>query len=449
MLPEQHYSASGHQIKGASKYRSSWTIPIVYTIFFIIFFQEPFIRLFPDTHIRYIDEFFVGTVFSAALIYSIISRKVSVIFLITIFAIFYMVIISYAGSPRGISTIFKQSIINWKFFIFSIACIYILKRGGKGRSFIYFFFFLFAVSLLGFLMNWIFQERFLEIFGVSPMYRNNILRIQGFQIKPNDLALHLSIIYLYVVLLTKYSHSASFLLLTSVVFFSLIYMTGSRTALSIIPLTLLMYILFKKKWAVLLAVSVAATIMMVYFSGALIDMIEMTGDNINELRNIEDTKYIRGIMIYYGAKLMMDNFPIGTGSATFGTVESKGSPVYDSLGLSGMNFFEDMIGVYDSNLASIMGEFGVAGILLFYISLFAIYRRAILISGNNSNKRLYLVILLIFSLLVSVVNPLFMYSYNGLLFAIAFFLVGFDNGKHKLKPTLLSIGRPPTGGHAE
>ncbi len=432
----------------STKNNGLWILCFLYIIILIIFFQEPFIKLFPDTHIRYLDELFIGAILFSALIHSLILRVFTHVLLITLFAIIYMTIISYAGSPRGLSTIFEQSVIHWKFFIFAILFVYILKVDNNGQSFRYFFLLLFAVSLVGFLINWFFQERFLEWFDTNPMYRNDTLRIQGFQLKPNDLALHLSIIYLYVVLLAKHNYSDLVLLFGSAIFFSLIYMTGSRTALSIIPLTLIMYVLFKKKWAVLMAVSIITSIMIIYFNETLIEMIEMTEDNISELSNIESTKYIRGIMIYYGIYLMIDNFPIGTGAATFGTVESKGSPVYDDLGISGMIFFEDMIGVYDSNLASIMGEFGFIGILLFYISLLAIYHRAMRISSYSSNKRLYLRILLLFSILVSVVNPLFMYSYNGLLFAMAFFLVDVKNEKHQSRTIIAGMDKLPSRGYA-
>lgn len=427
-----------HSIKMV-RYRSTLILFAIYAILFFIFFQEPFISIFPNTYTKYIDEMFVVIVLSATILYSIISSKVAPLFLITLFAICYMVIISYLGTPRSLSTIVGQAIIHWKFFIFSIVFIYISKQDPDSHSLRYFFLLLFTISLVGFFMNWTFQEQFLEFFNTKPMYRNDILRVEGFQLKPNDLALHLSIVYLYIVLLTKNSQSDFFLLSASLIFFPIIYMTGSRTALSIIPITLSMYVLLRRKWAAMAVISVAVSIILVYFNEDLAHMIEMTKDNISEIGNIESTKYIRGIMIFYGAKQMVANFPIGTGSATFGTVESKESPVYDDLGLSGMNFFEDMIGIYDSNLASIMGEFGFFGVLLFYFSLFTVYHRAVLVSGGNSNKRLYLIILLFFSLFVSIVNPLFMYSYNGLLFAMAFFLVGIRDERNRFNSIDVSI----------
>ena len=71
------------------------------------------------------------------------------------------------------------------------------------------------------------------------------------------------------------------------------------------------------------------------------DMLDNTMRNIAALEDIDESGYIRGIMIVHGFQLFYDNFPVGTGAATFGSVLSAGSHVYDTLGLADMSFFPE------------------------------------------------------------------------------------------------------------
>ena len=239
----------------------------------------------------------------------------------------------------------------------------------------------------------------------------------------------------------RFSANLANIVFFTALFFLLILITGSRAALAAIPITLLVYFVYTRQWKVLGAMLLMTLFGLVVFSGFVQDMLQRTIKNVSELSDIENSLYIRGIMVYYGFVLLLRYFPIGTGAATFGSVESGGSPVYEDLGLSDMRFFEQMEGIYDSNLATISGEFGAMGLLLFGIALAYVYYRSKARAAGNSRKMLYFRVVLIFMLLVAVVNPLFMYSYNALLFALAF-KVGEVAGDQSLrsKPASRSLG---------
>ena len=151
--------------------------------------------------------------------------------------------------------------------------------------------------------------------------------------------------------------------------------------------------------------------------------ISETQKNISEFQNISVSKYIRGIMIYNGFLLFLIYFPIGSGAATFGSVMSEGSIVYYELGIAGLEFFEDFWGVFDSNLAAILGEFGLIGVFVFGFLYFCCFKRVYSASKNKKVALPYLIIIFIFGLVVLITNPFFMYQYNSLIFLLAIFIV--------------------------
>ena len=406
--------AGGREASGSRFY-----VGMVLLFLLVIFFQEPFIRLFPGSAVKYLDEVFVMAVLVFLVARALVTGKTTPLFLLSCAALAYFVVVSMLGFQSSMERVVVQSIIHWKFFVFLMALDLVQVTDPSGKSIRKLFMAVMALSIAGFLLNLLLQEHFLDFFNVPPAYRAGILRIEGFQLKPNDLGIHLGIIFIYYFVFRFSSNLANIVFFTAS-FFLLILITGSRAALAAIPITLLVYFVYTRQWKVLGAMFLVVLLGLAVFSGFVQDMFQRTIKNISELSDIENSLYIRGIMIYYGFVLLLRHFPIGTGAATFGSVESGGSPVYDDLGLADMRFFEQMEGVYDSNLATISGEFGAMGLLLFGVALAYVYYRSAARAGGDSRKVLYFRIVLIFMLLVAVVNPLFMYSYNALLFALAF-----------------------------
>mgnify|MGYP000524797258 FL=1 len=128
----------------------------------------------------------------------------------------------------------------------------------------------------------------------------------------------------------------------TLIFSVLIFLTGSRSSLIIIFIGLSYYYLFEsfKTKIYLIPVFIFSLLALLSVLGDS-DMLDNTMRNIAALEDIDESGYIRGIMIVHGFQLFYDNFPVGTGAATFGSVLSAGSHVYDTLGLADMSFFPE------------------------------------------------------------------------------------------------------------
>ena len=118
-------------------------------------------------------------------------------------------------------------------------------------------------------------------------------------------------------------------------------------------------------------------------------------------------------------------FPIGSGSATFGTVFSEGSVVYDFYNQGWRTYFTKMIGIFDSNYASVLGEFGVIGLILFTIIIVAMLKKL----KPLINKKMYyvLVFLLWFNFIF---RGLFMSSDLTFLILLSFFFIIYNYEKN-------------------
>ncbi len=358
--------------------------------------------------ITYLDELLFIYI-SVAIFHSIAMLKMDRYVLYITITICYMILISVLINSSSMQNIVLQSFIHMKFFIFYFIVDKYLKYSDLKKI----GWFLFVYTVTGFLLNILMQETFNNIMDESIIYRDGFLRVIGFQGNPNQLGLTIGLFYLFYLWGRKVSLSE--MLLITVIFAVLIFLTGSRSALSIILISLSYYYLFErfKTKIYLVPVFIFSLIGLLSVLGDS-DMLDITVRNIAELENIDDTKYIRGIMMVYGFQLFYDYFPIGTGAATFGSVLSAGSHVYDTLGLAHTYFFLEMKGIYDSNLATIGAEFGFVGILIYGFLLFFIYKQI-----KNENNKPYLLSVITAMLVLSVTYPIFMDAYAAILFVVA------------------------------
>lgn len=392
-----------------------------------IVFQEAMTSL-NLTPIRYVDELLAS--FSFVLIgWHILTRRKNpkIYFLILFGWLFFTAYSFFFGMGSSYISEVLQMLIHFKFFLFYVLFRWVFLNKRCDSQFETVFYWCFIVSVLGIVLNVLLGDRFWGIFAALPNTRDGSYRYEGFQLKPNDVAFLVSLWFLYVAFKASLEKSTIKIAAAFGVSLVLLYLNGSRTALLIYPMVMLAFSFLSLKYrlaSILICLVAIPGIMATDYFQLLL---QKTEGNIGEFSSIESSSYIRAIMIYNGFKLLVNYFPMGTGAGTFGSVMSEGSVVYDQLGIGSMSFFEDMWGVYDSNLATICGEFGFVGLMYFYVLLpFSVYKDVMSLVGEQSYKvryvRFYVMSILFFGLFVSVTNPFFMYQYNSTIFIMAMFL---------------------------
>lgn len=402
----------------------------MWVIYFLVFALSIFVNLqeflvvkFGVSYITYVDELFLILPYILA---PFVIRKWSDTWIFGILLLPFLSVVHacvfgiFVFNDVRLYEIFIQSIINFKFFLYFVFfyCVWLMGEQ-RSRIFVVTFLSCVVLSIFGYAFNFIFPEYFVFSDAAWHIERG---RIGGFQFKPNDLAIFICFLMIFVL----FSFSRG--LWKSVLVFSLvglIYLTSSRTALLIAMVVLLLYMIYLRQYIYLLFLGGCGCVVLLAFNDLIFDsfLVSETVSNFSQLAAVEDTKYIRAIMVYYGLVLGVMFFPLGSGAASFGSVMSEGSPMYQSLGLSQIEFFQKMEGVYDSNTASIIGEYGFLGFFMFFIFAYKIVSQLLRCEH-------YLVFLLVFVLFaISLTQPLFAYHVNSinfmlLLFSLSYFLNG-------------------------
>ncbi|MGJ7562529.1 hypothetical protein ACSFBM_01590 [Variovorax sp. GB1R11] len=365
--------------------------------------------------VGYVDEAFLLVPYVLAA--GLLSRKrngwMLGVLLFPFVSIIYGVLVNgFSYSNIRFANVAVQSFISAKLFLYSLIFFYALKIAGKDSNFFETILRIcLIVSLVGVVFNIINPAGFIYSDFAYELERN---RLVGFQFKPNDLSILAAFSFIFFLLKRKKSmfDKLLFVAVAMIVGFG-----GSRTALLIVLIALGGYLIAFGSYKVfipgfLLAV-LAVLIGWNYLANSF--FFQETLRNFSEFESIDQSQYIRFIMVYYGAYLSAINFPVGVGPANFGTVLSANSPVYEQLGLSGSRFFQELAGIYDSNIASVLGEYGFLGVLTFgYFSK--------KIVGNFSfNPRLKFFLFVAVVIVVSFSQPFFAYQVNSINFLLVIF----------------------------
>lgn len=405
-------------------------------IVFILVFQELLVSLKMD-FMKYTDELIaIIPIMLGFKQWVLHGRTPKVVMYVVLGGIYFWGVSVMLGENRDLFSISIQVLIHFKFFLIYLVFRYgylFLKKYDVLDILNYCLKVSLLVSLLGMVMNIILGDRFFMFFDANIILRDGAYRYEGFQLKPNDVAFVFSFVYFFYSYRFSVDKKWTVYALISIVCVGMVLMNGSRTALIGIMLGW-MALAFKS------AVSRLVGMVMISIVGAGFLMtdyasffINETLKNVGEFSNIDNSNYIRAIMIYYGVKLAGIYFPIGSGAASFGSVMSASSPVYSQLGIAGLSFFEDFWGVYDSNFATIFGEFGLVGLLYFYFFMpIVIYRDIRSISPAwNYDKSRFLFLLFVFGAFLSVTNPFFMYHFSATVFCLSMFLIAMHGDLFK------------------
>ncbi len=332
-------------------------------------FKAFFKWLFNNNIFEYFDEviFLISLiVFLANLFFK---RKVKFIYAtLTIFIIYSIVISLLFGVSGTLFTITAQTFINIKFFIIILAFITVFKNNVTTLN--KFFLLVVSISAFSVLLQLVLGKSFNEIFNVSTFARPNV-RYVGFFTHPNHLAY---VFFLYVAYLLnnkfKYNLRLSnkdwFKILASIV---VIFLADSRTSILAVLIFLFAFYwqLIKRNYNLIIGVIVSSIILVGGYMVLFTSFIDSIISNVKDTLDL-NSHYIRGNMIYLAGLIFFQYFPIGTGASTFGSVLSD-TKVFEMYGQANRYYFKNEIGIYDSNIASIIGEYGFIGIL-FFIGLF-------------------------------------------------------------------------------
>ncbi|GAA0750925.1 hypothetical protein GCM10009433_00350 [Psychroflexus lacisalsi] len=313
----------------------------------------------------------------------------------------YSVVISLIFGVNGnFLEILFQTLISIKFFIILLAFIELFKYNYKTLN--KFFFIVIGFTVFGLLLHLSFGLKFNQWIGISAFARPDT-RYVGFFTHPNHLA-YMMIIYAGYILNNKYKINKNLNfkdLLKILICFIIIILADSRTAMLSIGLLITAFYskYFIKNYKVLLSflfLGFLASIYAYFFTGLL----DSIAQNINQSMDLTSS-YIRGNMIYLSGLISIDYFPIGTGAATFGSVISD-DIVYEIYGQADRYYFKNEQGIYDSNVASIIGEYGVMGIIFFF---FMFYYLLSFLKKISTTKTFVFPIILVF-LFYSITNPM-------------------------------------------
>lgn len=394
----------------------------IFSLIFISLLRRPLSLLISDSILSLIDEVLLISILLFELIRILKTGKVKLFIASYVLLYFYLTVISILfGYNYNILHILVQNLIHIKFFILfgyiyyrkDVIIPYFLKNT---KFFIY-------ILSIGFILSLIYKQKMALYIGMIPDFTSTDFKYSGF-VKANILYLTIFFVYLYKTQEHFYFHNHKKIALNSLIALSILLFLGSRTTL----LAILIVLMITYSKTLIKVISKKAFLIVVFIGFIILNyatpLVSRTLTNFQDSFDLT-SHYIRGIMMHLSILIAQKCFPIGSGSATFGTVFSEGSPVYDYYNQGWRTYFTRMVGIFDSNFASVLGEFGVIGLILFSIIIIGMLKKfKILI-----NKKMYFVLafLLWFNFFF---RGLFMSSDLTFLILLSFFFIIYNYEKN-------------------
>lgn len=345
-------------------------------------------------------------------------------------AVAFLFFISWdAISKRGIVLVLGQVFVHLKLFVYII----FLNAFFRHRLLHLTVMLYLLVTVLFFAYELVFPGLFHEFFDAIVLTRQGEIRPIGIQGHTALLGCALAFLSCYVLSRVEKNNIALKVLILCFIIV-LIYLSSIRTALIILPIFLAWWMKKSIKGFAFVFIFIVAFVFTFKGSDAIDSMAEMTAQNIeNTVDNPVESGYIRGMMIYFSFVLANENFPWGTGASTFGTSSSDNSHVYVELGVDNSSFFIEKEGIYDSNFASVLGEFGYAGCLFYYFLLFIFMAKTV--RGNSEFTYCFYALVVAYS----ISNPVFMNSPTAFLIALLCIAVSINTNASQTKDSKIEM----------
>ena len=261
---------------------------------------------------------------------------------------------------------------------------------------------------------------FNEIFDLPIQNRGGGVRPVGIQADTASLGTTFSIIGCLAIAGFRNSKTTKIIILFMIS--ALILLSSVRAALLLVPLIILWWLKDSIKSFAIAFVLIVIGFFTFKSNNYVDELIDITTQNIEwTVDNPVESGYIRGIMIFFSFEVANERFPVGAGAATYGTVTSDDSHIYAEIGMHNSRFFVEKEGIYDSNLASLLGEFGYLGFVIYLFIFYLVVTTPAKFKKYEQEDEFKFV----FSLLVigyGVATPIFMNTYPA--FILALVLVG-------------------------
>lgn len=394
----------------------------IFLLIFISLLRRPLGLLINESILNLVDEVLLISILLFELINILKTGKVKLFIVSYAFLYIYMTVISVLfGYNDNIVHILVQNLIHIKFFVLfgyiyyrkDVIIPYFLKNA---RFFI-------IILFIGFVLSLIYKQKMATYIGMIPDFTATDFKYSGF-VKANILYITIFFIYLYKTQIHFYFQNHKKIAINTIIALSALLFLGSRTTLLAIGIVLminyskvLIQLITRKAFIIIVS-------MVFLILNYTTPLVSRTLTNFHDSFDLT-SHYIRGIMLHLSVLIAQDYFPIGTGSATFGTVFSEGSVVYDFYNQGWRTYFTRMVGIFDSNFASVLGEFGVIGLILFAIIIVVMLKKLKILI----NKKMYYVLafLLWFNFIF---RGLFMSSDLTFLILFSFFFIIYNYEKN-------------------
>ncbi|MCQ8879474.1 hypothetical protein NQT69_15845 [Pseudoalteromonas shioyasakiensis] len=369
----------------------------------------------------YLDELLMVNALACLAVKSWTDKTAKAFFKIYILSFFLLIVLSINSiGVRSYFSILFQIFIHLKFIVF-FSFLFVFFQGERAKSLVLFFL---VVSLVFMFLNIFTGSLFNAFFDKPLQLRGGFARPIGIQGDTASLGTTLAIAASFYIC-HKENIQIKAKLLLMFLFTVLILLSSVRTALIVLPLIFLWW--FKDSFKTFLLATFFLVVAAFSFksSNYVDELVEITVQNVEwTVENPVESAYIRGIMIFFSFEVANTHFPLGAGAAMYGTVMSDDSPIYTEIGLQDSRFFIEKDGIYDSNFASLLGEFGYLGLLIYLI----LFYKVITLPERLGVAKLSSEFKFVFFLLIlgySIATPIFMNTYPAFwlsLIAVAAYL---------------------------
>lgn len=373
----------------------------------------------PLTKLSIIPNFLDELILFGILLYlfykSFLDKFVKYILVLYFFLFLTFVIMSIASSSNiGLYKVLLQTFIHLKYILF-FAFLWSFVGAETCLKLSYAVIF---ISIMFLLLNLLSGSLFNQLLETKITMRSGLVRPIGIQADTGNLGITFSLLGCLFVCGNKVTNRwvKVFILIA---FAILILISSTRTGLILLPLIVLWWLRDSIKSFFIAIILLISSAVFIQSSDYVEELISITVENIEW--TIDDpvaSSYIRGIMIYFAFDLATDRFPLGTGAATYGTVMSDDSDVYAEIGLQNSRYFIDKNGIYDSNFASVLGEFGYIGLFLYFFVFYKIINSPLKGDGSHVSESEFRFVLYFLVIAYCITTPIYMNTYPAFIMAL-------------------------------